>query len=373
MIGGAPAAATVFAREVDARTAAGPAGARGGRAGAATLTGIRGRRGAGPTRRDHRGRPVREAQRSRRGIRPHPHRPAGARGGLGGPDHQRRGVAALHRRRLLERRACHRYSGRSSQECRGAASASTPGSPRAAGGGAAARVATVSRNRPSRRHQPGNTVPSTARTVNAPQPSSRGAARSGRPRACGCRDAARCATPSAHSPSPTKSDLRPRHVRHRPTHEPTRRCSAVVRKSPRSPATAAPPAPGRSRPSSGPVGACHANRPPGTVADRHPRLQRIAVDDNVWRAAGRIADLDAGERARVGGFRPITEATACLVTNRRSRYSVRRLVYRRPGQDGRLGRRQPLFVPGATPPRPARATDASPGSAGRCCMKPPDG
>ena len=80
VIGGAPAAATVFARDVR-RAPAGSPGTRGCRAGPGG-NGARRRHGPGPARRDHGGGAGGEAVRSGRGVRPDPHRAAGAGGGV---------------------------------------------------------------------------------------------------------------------------------------------------------------------------------------------------------------------------------------------------------------------------------------------------
>ena len=100
VIGGAPAAAVVFTRDVDARTTSDPrvveAAAR-----AADPDAGPGRSAAGAERARvaHRGGAEREAGRGGRGVRAHPQHPPGARRGIGRPHHPRRHPAALHRRR----------------------------------------------------------------------------------------------------------------------------------------------------------------------------------------------------------------------------------------------------------------------------------
>ena len=98
VIGGAPAAAVVFAREVDARTSADPRSAglartdrrRRRRRKDATAS-----RGGGALRR----RALREARRGGRRVRPYPQRPAGPGGRFGPPHHSARRPPSLPRRR----------------------------------------------------------------------------------------------------------------------------------------------------------------------------------------------------------------------------------------------------------------------------------
>ena len=102
VIGGAPAAATVFVREVRARTDERPACPR------APPGHVRGRRHRGgstarPARAPDGAGPVREAGPGRRRVRRDPHHPARPARRFGGPDHLRRGAAAVRRRRARAR------------------------------------------------------------------------------------------------------------------------------------------------------------------------------------------------------------------------------------------------------------------------------
>jgi acetyl/propionyl-CoA carboxylase alpha subunit/acetyl-CoA carboxylase carboxyltransferase component len=83
-------------------------------------------------------------------------------------------VDALERGMAVDAPGGQRANGRVSQEARGTAVASAVGSSRATGGGAVRVDATVTTKRPSRRHHPGSTAPSAQRTVSGDQPPSAG-------------------------------------------------------------------------------------------------------------------------------------------------------------------------------------------------------
>ena len=186
VIGGAPAAATVFAREVRGRTDNDP---RVGRAPGGHRRGRRARGGhaARAARAADRAGPLREAGRGRRRVRRDPHDPARTRHGLRRPDHPGRGAAPLRRGctrawdgagdgpgrlRPPSSLSAHGDSGRLSHECAGRASARSRDPASTAGGGSGLSEAIVTRKTPSRRHQPGMTPPSTVRTSRRAHPAS---------------------------------------------------------------------------------------------------------------------------------------------------------------------------------------------------------
>ena len=176
VIGGAPAAATVFAREVDVPHRAGPARARGGR------------RRCTPPRdrcRQRRG-PGSRKSRPRFGRRSSARSPTSSTGSTPSSGRLRwaRWTASSRAEALrpyivdaLDRGMVRGVAAGEARYVEVAAGASTSRDrPSATGGGPAASAATVSRNRPSRRHQPGKTVALDGPHRQAPQPSARGAA-----------------------------------------------------------------------------------------------------------------------------------------------------------------------------------------------------